>query len=142
MSDAPLIDTNGKPLATKFITMSCNYSVLGVACGYQATRGARLVIPPVVFETPEFKPLRRFLDMHACDRHVDRAVDPVILLTDRTKREFEDAAKKIRPTGFRPDFEHAFIEWVLTTTPEYRQWLQRLDSARALEVLKQMAAVV
>ena len=28
------------------------------------------------------------------------------------------------PAGaFQPDFEHAFIEWVLTTTPDYRAFL-------------------
>lgn len=126
--DRPL-DTNGRPLATKFVNLHCDFRFLyGVRCQHQATRGARLIVPPVRMETPEFVPLRRFTDLNACERHIGNiAVAPADILTPRLKRDFEDAARKIRPLGFKPDFERAYLEWVLTTTPEYRQFLQRLD---------------
>ena len=130
---APLIDTNGLPLAPTFIALSCDWrGPYGMRCKNQATRGARLIIPPVSFETPEFKPLRRFTSLHACDLHTSAVgIAPADILTPQVKREFEEAAKKIRPAGFRPDFEQAFLEWILTTTPEYRHFLQRLDTSLA-----------
>ena len=137
MSDTALLDTNGLPLAPKFVALSCDHRALyGIRCKNQATRGARLIVPAVTMETPAFKPLRRFTDLHACDLHTSRVgVDPKDILTPRCKADFEAAAKRIRPAGFKCDFEQAFLEWILTTTPEYRHFLQRVD--RGLAALKE-----
>lgn len=126
-----LLDTNGLPLSPKFIALSCDWrGPYGVRCKNQATRGARLIVPPVNMETPEFRPLRRFTDLHACDLHTAAvSVTPADILTPNVKADFEAAAKKIRPAGFKCDFEAASLQWILTTTPEYRQFLQRVDFA-------------
>lgn len=131
------IDTNGRPMAAKFLALHCDGEWLGRKCQNQATRALRLMIPPVTMETPEFLPLRRFTDIHTCDQHIGRlGIKPPDLLNGKMKSEFEAAAKKIRPLGFKCDFEHAYFEPVLTTTPEYRQFMQRLDTIDGVTKLR------
>lgn len=141
--DGRPLDTNGRPMAAKYLNLNCNGKWAGLPCRNQATRAMRLIVPPVDAPTPEYRPLRRFTDLHCCDHHIGKiGVTAEDLLRDRNmKRDFEAAAKKSRPLDFKCDFERAFLEPVLTTTPEYRQFLQRLDTFDGVMKLREAGLV-
>jgi hypothetical protein len=98
-----------------------------VGCKNTPMRAPRLVVPPTLaLLNPDWKPLKLMTALHYCELHKgEPKVDD--LLRPAIKFGLEDLARKTRPIGFRCDFEKAFIEMVLVTTPEYRAWLAKLD---------------
>lgn len=106
--------------------MKCDHPMpLGSVCTNSVARAPRVVVPSTKPFFPEHRPLRMFTSMHFCEIHKGD-VNVEDLLSARVRRDFEMAARKKRPLGFKCDFEKASIEYVLVTTPEYRQFLQSL----------------
>lgn len=98
-----------------------------------ATRGLRLIVPPIAGlpATPDYRAVRMMTTLHLCDRHAAAGVITAAqLLGPREKRNMEEHARGARGLGFKLDFERARIEYVLTTTPEYRDFLASLGIER------------
>lgn len=121
----PVIITDGN--RTRFadfdpvsVVMHCDVA----GCLRQPKRAPRLVIPAWA---PPFimPPIKIMTTLHYCDHHHD-AFDVAAYLTDAQKAKIEDTARKMRPLGWRPDFERVHVEYLLVTTPEYREFLKSL----------------
>jgi hypothetical protein len=101
--------------------MRCDHS----GCPLEPARGPRVIVPSKTWLEPGHKPLRMMTTLHYCELHKgDLQVGD--FLTAKIRKRFEDTARIIRPIDFKCDFESAFIEFVLVTTPEYRQFMQDL----------------
>ena len=104
-----------------------------VGCKIEPQRAPRLIVPHVV--KPGLLPLRprrMFTDLHYCEMHridIDAAKLAQDLLSPQVKRDFERAAMLKWPLGYKCDFDRAYVEWVLVTTPEYRAFLAALGHA-------------
>ena len=101
--------------------MRCDH----IGCRIEPIRAPRVV---VFSATPmEFghRPLKMMTTLHYCELHKGE-LKVADLVSPKIKAEMESVARRSRPLGFKPDFEAAFIEWVLMTTPEYRQFLARI----------------
>jgi hypothetical protein len=98
-----------------------------LGCKNTPMRAPRLVVPPMHWLlNPEWRPLKVMTALHYCEVHKNEPTADDIL-RPAIKLALEDLARKARPIGFQCDFEKAFIEMVLVTTPEYRAWLARLN---------------
>ena len=97
-----------------------------IGCRNQPARAPRLVVPSRTPLLWGHSSLKMMTTLHYCEPHRGE-IDPDDLLTGKVKAEFEALARKQRPLGFQCDFEYSFVEYVLVTTPEYREWLTRLD---------------
>jgi hypothetical protein len=94
-------------------------------CKNSVARAPRLVVPSQTPHLAGHRALKRFTTMHFCEAHKgDLKIADI--LSPRLKRELE--ADVERPLGFKCDFEKAGFDYVLTTTPEYRRFLQALGS--------------
>lgn len=112
--------------------MHCDTLILGQPCPLDPRNGLRVVVPAVDWSTPGHVPLRMFTPLHYCDRHWEaKPVKIEDLLRDKQKAEFEAIARAKRPDGYKCDFDAAFIERILTTTPEYQGYMQTLKLAFA-----------
>ncbi len=112
--------------------MICDHrGMLGLACKHEPTRAPRLVVPSQTWLEPGHTALKMMTTMHYCEEHRGE-VKVADLLNGKIKRDFERLARRTRPLGFRCDFEAAFIEHVLVTTPEYRKFMSRIDIRRLM----------
>jgi hypothetical protein len=96
-------------------------------CKNSVMRGPRLVVPSRTPLEIGHWPMKRFTTLHYCELHkgelkVEDHADAAL------KRELEADARVERPHGFKCDFEKAGIDFVLTTTPEYRRFLEKLGA--------------
>lgn len=108
--------------------MICDHITPGFGrCTNSVARGPRLVVPSQSPQILGHRPLKRFTTLHYCEMHKGE-IKVEELLTPRLKRELEADARVERPLGFKCDFEKAGIDYVLCTTPEYREFLRRLGS--------------
>lgn len=106
--------------------MICDHYVTALErCKNTPMRAPRLVVPSQTPDAWDHPPLKMFTTLHFCELHKG-LVAVSDLLQPNVKRDMERAAKLKRPLGFKPDFEKAFIEYVLVTTPEYRKFLAAL----------------
>jgi hypothetical protein len=104
-------------------------------CKNTPNRAPRLIVQSRTPDEPGHRPIRMFTPFHFCEIHKSE-VSADMLLTPKVIAVFEECAKKRRPLDFACDFEPgeargfeakgAAIEWVLTTTPEYREFLSAL----------------
>jgi hypothetical protein len=104
-----------------------------ITCDNDPNRAPALMVPSLTPLVPDHRPLRMFTTLHFCELHLppnQRLV--AILLNGRIKGEFEAYAKRARPADFKPDFEAAFIQYLLTTTPEYRRFLVAIGVRNAV----------
>lgn len=73
---------------------------------------------------PEYRPLRIRTTLHFCLLHMpDNRKLLDALLNTKLRTDAEGMAKHARPIDFKPDFDNAYVQWILTTTPEYREFL-------------------
>ena len=96
-----------------------------LGCQLPPKRAPRVIVPSKTWLEPGHRALSLMTTLHYCDLHYGEFT-LADALTPKIIAAFEAAAKKGRPHGFKPDFDAAFIEGVLVTTPEYRQFLARL----------------
>lgn len=105
-------------------------------CGNTPTRAPCLVVCSKTPGEPGHKPLKMFTSLHYCEWHKGE-VELEDLLRPKIIRDFEAAARIKRPVGFVCDFDPydpatgkggALIEYVLTTTPEYRRFEEALGA--------------
>lgn len=104
--------------------MTCDHP----RCIRQVKWAPRVVIHSTRPMEREHRPIRVMTALHYCELHygefeVERFVTPEL------KRRVEALARTARPTGFVPDFENAYGEQVLVTTPEYAAFTKRLFGA-------------
>jgi hypothetical protein len=97
-----------------------------IGCKNEPTRGPRLVVPSRTWLEPGHRALKMMTTLHYCELHRSE-VKVADLLTASIRRDFEASAKRARPLDFKCDFDAAFIEHVLITTPEYRAWMSKID---------------
>jgi hypothetical protein len=108
--------------------MICDHQIpLFGNCKNSVARAPRLVVPSQTPHLVGHRPLKRFTTLHYCEVHKGE-LKVSDLLSQKLKRELEADARVDRPLGFKCDFELAGIDYVLTTTPEYRRFLQALGS--------------
>ena len=101
--------------------MDCDFtSAAGHRCLRAVTNAPRVVIPGTA--DSHGLPVRIMTTSHACDIH-QRSFDLHAYLSGRTKARIERQCREVRGPDFRPDFDAAYVEAVLVTTPEYRQFL-------------------
>lgn len=105
--------------------MKCD-AVLGMVseCKHPPTRAPRIIVPSMTPQAPDHHHLRMMTTLHFCDGHKP-AVKIADFMTGEIKAIFEAHAAAQRPIDFKPNFDKAWIDWVLTTTPEYRGWMKR-----------------
>lgn len=111
--------------------MICDHVLFIGECKNTPTRAPRLVVPAKDSFLFGHKALKIFTALHYCELHKGQ-VKAQDLLTPKVKGWFEEAAKRKRPAEFRLDFEGAFVEYVLTTTPEYRRFVSSLRQSGEL----------
>jgi hypothetical protein len=100
-----------------------------VGCRNTPMRAPRVVVPAKTnFMLPEQRPMRVMTTLHYCELH-KHEVKLEDLLNAKMRADIERTAKVKRPLGYRCDFESAFVELVLITTPEYRAFMQSISIA-------------
>jgi hypothetical protein len=113
----------------RFVEMRCDGGAIA-PCKNTPQRGARLMVPPLGHQfpyPPGLEPIRRFTVLHFCERHKGQCTIGLLLGEPNCKAIIERAAKRRWPHGTLPDFDKAAIEWLLTTTPDYRDFLERIE---------------
>ena len=103
------------------IRMHCDHSIF--TCLMEVKRSPRIMIPSKTPFEPGHRILRIQTPLHYCEHHRGDFLAPSYL-TAAQKRRIETTLKDIRPKDFKPDFDGAFVELVLVTTPEYRRYLK------------------
>lgn len=102
-------------------TCDHRHIIASLSCPNTPSRAPRLIVCSRTPEEPGHRPLKMFTTLHYCELHKGE-LKTEDLLTAKVKRDFEEAARRKRPLGFKCDFDGAFIEFVLTSTPEYRRF--------------------
>lgn len=97
-----------------------------IGCKLDPQRGIKVVVPAKDIFAIGHDPLTMMTTLHYCELHKGE-VKLGDLMSARVRREFEAIAKQKRPLDFRCNFEVAHIVYVLITTPEYRQFMSRID---------------
>lgn len=100
--------------------MRCDHT--GFVCLAEVKRAPVVVIPGLTPFEEGHKPIRFYTPLHYCEFHRGD-FDVQSYLSDAQKRRIEVDVRAIRPSGFRPDFDAAFADLVLVTTPEYRRFM-------------------
>lgn len=114
-----------------------HFHTMHLRCINTPTRAPRVVVCSRTPGEPDHRPLKMFTTLHYCELHKgELTLDQ--LLQPKVKRDFEEAARKKRPLDFKCNFDPydpaqgadggAFIEYVLTTTPEYRAFEEALGA--------------
>lgn len=99
------------------VVMTCDCS----GCLREVRRAPRVIVPGTP-ASPPAPPIRIMTTLHYCNIH-HTAFDLADYWTDAIKARVESVARATRPFTWRPNFEAATTELVLTTTPEYRAFL-------------------
>lgn len=110
---------------------TCDHKTMLGTCKNTPTRAPRLIVPSRTPLACGHRPLRLFTTLHYCELHKGE-VSAEDLLRPRVKADFEALARRARPLDFKCDFEAAWIDYVLTTTPEYRRFEQGLRASGAM----------
>ena len=102
-------------------------------CLADVRRAPIIVIPakPPFDKHKNYRPIRIPTPLHYCEFHRG-GFDVHAYLTDAQKRRVELAARQIRPHLWQPDFDAAFADLVLVTTPEYRRFLVHIGMTPAV----------
>jgi hypothetical protein len=113
--------------------MRCDHTAF--ICLAQVARAPIIVIPSVTAFAPNHLPLRIPTPLHYCEHHAGSVsstrrggFDVQTYLSGAQKARIEHLARLLRPDDFRPDFEAAFADLVLVTTPEYRRLLVHIGA--------------
>ena len=97
-----------------------------IGCKIEPMRAPRVIVPSKTWLEPGHVSIRMMTTLHYCELHKGEVLIGDIMNAQQRQR-FETFAKRHRPIGFKCDFDAAFIEYVLVTTPEYRQFLADID---------------
>lgn len=86
-------------------------------------------------QVPWWTPIRILTHVHLCDLHGDAFDVQDYLSQGGKKAHIEAEARRLRGADFKPAFDHAYVELVLVTTPEYRAFMRRVmqEALRAAE---------
>lgn len=107
--------------------MTCDHT--SFICLREVRRAPVIVIPACEPFSTVYKPLRIHTPLHYCEWHRgDFKVQDYLSMEQKTRIERE--ARAIRPALFKPDFDDAFADLVLVTTPEYRRFLKYIGVVR------------
>lgn len=82
----------------------------------KALTGMHLIPPPLV----------QYTTLHYCRAHQPE-LTVAELLDDKVKQRLETVAKTKWSHEFTPDFDAAFVKWVLVTAPEYGEYLIAIE---------------
>jgi hypothetical protein len=114
------------------VAMRCDHSDL--ICLSEVRRAPVIVVPGKApfdkIQAPRFRPIRIPTDLHYCEFHRGD-FDVHQYLSDVQKARIEATARQIRSVEWKPDFDAAFADLVLVTTPEYRRFLVHIGVVRA-----------
>lgn len=105
-------------------------------CKNEPMRAPRVVVPSKTWLEPGHIALKMMTTLHYCEWHKGE-LKLADVLNAKIKVDFERVAKAKRPLDFKCDFDAAFIEWVLVTTPEYREWMSKLGAGRIMRLATQ-----
>jgi hypothetical protein len=118
----------GTPELPPGVELQCDFMVSHFhRCKNTPMRAPRVVVPSKTWLEPGHTPLKMFTTLHFCEQHKG-TVKLEDLMPEKVRVDFEATAKRKRPLDFKCDFDAAFIEWVLVTTPEYRQFCAALGA--------------
>ncbi|HEV2187516.1 MAG TPA: hypothetical protein VGR70_09925 [Stellaceae bacterium] len=112
-------------VSARFADMRCDGGMGG--CKLSVARAPQIVVSPkpwIAGLSPQ--PIKVMTTLHFCELHKG-SVTIEALLHDKIKAGIEARAKAKWPHEYKPDFEGAFINWILVTTPEYRKFLSKLE---------------
>lgn len=107
--------------------MVCDHT--SFRCLMEVRRAPVIVVPSQTPFAPKHRPIRIPTPLHYCEVHRGEFAVQTYL-SDFQKRRIEDASRLMRPDGFRCDFDAAFADLVLVTTPEYRRFLKYIGVIR------------
>jgi hypothetical protein len=114
-------------VAQRFSQMRCDGGGI-VACPNSPLRAPMIIVPSKTPWAPGHTRLRMRTTLHFCQRHhreTTLALADIFGVEQRARMEW--IAKRQRPIDFVPDFDQATLFWELVTTPEYREFLLRLE---------------
>jgi hypothetical protein len=117
---------NGRYVEAPELVMRCDVH----GCLQQVKRAPRICVPATA-PSLLMRPVRVMTILHYCEHHRD-VFKPAEWLNDANKARMEARAKIARPHGFKLDFEKAYCDMVLVTTPEYRAFLQHIGAHRVI----------
>jgi hypothetical protein len=111
-------------VAARYAQMRCDGAMGG--CAIPPERAPRIIVPPRPFD-PALPPRRVWTTLHFCRLHQAEVTAEDILRDRQIRADIERVAKLKWPHGFTADFDNARIEWLLVTTPEYREFLTKIE---------------
>jgi hypothetical protein len=128
----------GEYVAGRYAQMRCDSTTM-LNCPLPPIRAPRLVVYPrtLIAGAAVFiaKPIYTFTTLHYCERHRrDCTVEKLLRAKIAPWRagtilsEIENLAKRQWSHDLVPDLDNARIEWMLTTTPEYRDYLVAIEN--------------
>jgi hypothetical protein len=127
----------GEYVAARYAQMRCDGA--GGRCKLPPIRAPRLVVGPTPWDFMA-APIWKFTTDHFCELHKHEYTLEAALNSPSpygrwtAKRDIELIAKRKWPQGRTPDFDNAEIEWMLTTTPEYRRFLEFIEQTSGVMV--------
>lgn len=127
----------GEYVAARYAQMRCDGA--GGRCKLPPIRAPRLVVPPRPIDFL-YEPIWKFTTLHYCERHKAECTVDAILDAHSpygpwtTRRDIERIASRKWPHDRVPDFDRAWLEWLLTTTPEYRHFLELIENTSGVMV--------
>lgn len=102
-------------------------------CVHQVKYGLRIVVPSQTPDRLLHRPMRIMTTLHVCQPHQNAFHNlPAEFFTAPQRARLERAARLKRPDDFKPNFEAAYLEKVLVTTPEYRDFLKHVGARRVV----------
>lgn len=111
-----------KVAAPHAVHMSCDHT--SFICPREVRRAPRIVVP--ARELIDMRRLKIMTHLHYCDAHA-WDFKPAEYWTDANKHRLETVAHLKWPVmPWKPDFDRSYVEMVLVTTPEYRDFLWEL----------------
>jgi hypothetical protein len=110
------------------ISMRCDCTLF--RCDKEVRRAPVIVIPSRTPFAPGHRVVRIHTPLHYCEWHRGM-FDVQSYLSGQQKRRIELEIPAIRPKDFKPDFDQAFADLVLVTTPEYRRFLRYIGARDA-----------
>lgn len=131
----------GEYVAARYAQMRCDGNA--GRCKLPPIRAPRLVVPARsrIGELDYFyEPIWKFTTLHYCERHKAECTIEALLDAPSpygrwtTRRDIETVAKRKWPHALVPDFDRAWLEWLLTTTPEYRRFLEIIEESAGIMV--------
>jgi hypothetical protein len=138
------MELNTVPVMDAIEGMRCDGgSRVLIGCLQPVRWGIRIHVPSKTQHAPGHAQVRITLPLHVCEHHRELAALKLDdLLVEKIRRDVEDFAKKARPIDWKPDFDSAFLQYVDIFGPEYKRFVQAMETHLRSELTEKWGAPV